>query len=1430
MKLLEQTPDQIRQSAAALPFVQQNDPYATPGDLTDQGSSAIDAAWASFRRENTIYSLSYAKGVNDAVGQDDDFDPEFNPYQWMKDNLDPKVVEQLAEEIDQGYYDYATGPRDMQSRVILHMHEKALLKEQEDHAIASFLGGALGAILDPTILVPGLGAGSRAVAGLSKAARIGAGTTAAMTVVGAQELALHQAQDLRTWKESLMNVGVAGAFVGGLGAFGVALQKGGILHPENIHNPLRPENLRDQGVEAHVPGMEGNDIVLPQGSASLSAAAVDMGLASPAPRKLAGDGVMARLSEKIGESAAMRFGTPVGRALRWTSDLGVNTVVRLMDVGGVLTDTNRFGKRTGLSAEDIKRDYETLGNKVLMRADQAVRELSKEMTRKMKVEDFWSTARKTLNGTLNDSDLLGLEKAYGKENVDKVIAKVSRWTDEVHQVNEVFERKLMDYGFLRDEEAVASLRDRVDQLQQQIEKDLEPFRKQYNDAKEALKGKTGDERKAQVAAVEKLKQDLEVAEAAQATAKGHLQTAREDLRAQLALPKSLGRDYGYAQLWDDSVIMADHEAFEDFLLRALVDSPDEDWLMEAFRLTTSEFENLKTADRAQYDSIVRDWAGDREYFEIARLERALKSAKIRAEDAENEFSEVARQLGLVKRNEAAANLSEARKFRDRLQAQLEAARTARDAAAQEARAFKAAATAARQKTLDRQSSFIEVKPDAGAAELERFGRAEGRTARFFETGKATQGEARLQHGESKETRTTTSDPKGIEKVSRVFDEARKDAFERPIEAAPAPEPKRTVALADAEARASELDRQLAREDARVTKAEERLARFEEAHAEATARRENVKAARDFLEDYAKTVKEQRNLSAKNVAELKRKLKAKQKKVPLEEAVRTIRKNLSDRETLPTAIMDRVVPETGRMKARRIMLSPEFRREAEDAGWLRTDLQRILPLQYRQLGGHLGIREAFDIGPGRRYQSWQQILDEVRDDYDAMKATAREAGDTKRVSELQAEFENLEKDIATLKGRLLGTEDLGIDPNHFLAWTSRKVRQASFLRFGSTFLISSLTDIGIMALRHRMLPMMAKYGRRALMESVNTIPESNIQSMVYATEIGSRAMMMHSRLGDADIMQMSGFGVRGTRRQKVSAAIDLVGDKLTDKVLMVSLMPQWNRMWKIMSGLQLNDELGKLLRDYDNIPLAKRTDLASLGIGREEAQRIAAMIEKHGIDEDGLFNPRIERWIDEPGGDDLARIYRVALQRDMNRSILTLGIGDTPRIMDKWYGKVLLQFQSFAFKFTNGYLRPLIQRGAHLNDIRAAASFALLMASTAFVIALKDKMRGEDPAARYEEDRLRETSLEFLDRSGLMGYMAPYFQAGAKLTGIEGSSRYSRQNWFEPILGANAGLFGDVQRFGSAVFEGDGEDAQKKALLLMPFGSLIRSGIHLFADD
>lgn len=222
--------------------------------------------------------------------------------------------------------------------------------------------------------------------------------------------------------------------------------------------------------------------------------------------------------------------------------------------------------------------------------------------------------------------------------------------------------------------------------------------------------------------------------------------------------------------------------------------------------------------------------------------------------------------------------------------------------------------------------------------------------------------------------------------------------------------------------------------------------------------------------------------------------------------------------------------------------------------------------------------------------------------------------------------------------------------------------------------------------------------------------------------------------------------------------------------------------------------------------------------------MAAFIKQFGKTEDGRFDPRLEDWHSTSEGAAAARDFRIAIMRDMDRAIATPGIGDTPRLMSTWWGKLWLQFQTFAFASLNRTIYPLTQRMVSFQEKQAFMSLGILMAASTFVMIGSDLRNGRDPTERFTQQQYGKTLHEIIDRSGFLGWTSPYADSLLKLssgiTGYGGTSRFARNNALSGILGINAALVSDIQSAAGAAASGD-PNVINKLLVLAPFSAQTR---------
>lgn len=624
-------------------------------------------------------------------------------------------------------------------------------------------------------------------------------------------------------------------------------------------------------------------------------------------------------------------------------------------------------------------------------------------------------------------------------------------------------------------------------------------------------------------------------------------------------------------------------------------------------------------------------------------------------------------------------------------------------------------------------------------------------------------------------------------------------------------------------RMDELTKQVARDEARLKKLDEQRTNVDAALAKAEARKADVQSRKDAMGDLLAEVKSARGVAAKDLKGAKRLLKKTKGDLPIDKMIDQVFDNLTSSRGMPQGIIDRLSREsdrtTGRVRDRIIQLSKEQRMAGIQHGFLQDDLPQILYNQYDQVTAELGLREALEIGPGERFSSWDDRMSFVETEYNDMIA---DAPDRKAKDRLRKERDVVLDDLVEARDRIRGNVMASDGTSHGWAnWMSSKVRAWTYARFGGGFLISSQTDLATFALRHGGFgKALTKHGRQSAKSAWNLtmsgVPQNEMESFVASMELGIGASAHARRWGSEDLVNgrygSHGIGTGTTRA--VTGAVDKATIGVNEFVSKVSFLPHWNRFMKIMAGHMMSVRIRDSVGRFDNLSKIEMADLASVGIGRKEAARLHKLIQQHGETVDGQFNPGLEHWPSEDG-----RLFLMAIQRDMNRSINTPGVGDTPRLMSTWWGKLWLQFQTFAFTFINRYAYPTAQRIAH-GDRKAIASTIWLMGAATNVMIMKDIINGRDPSERFKNENLDSTLHEVIDRSGLLGWTSPYVSTALKGAGFGGAGRYSRQNAFGALGGVNYGLLTDIGRLYASATDADPEVIEK-AIILSPLSTQLR---------
>lgn len=1295
-------------------------PFSRPFDPDRNDVSAFESFGAASGRDNSIISAINDRVIRGRADGSEEADPNFNPYGYLSDNYEDSDLFDVYEYILDGDLDNARSPQEVEGIIADIREERARSEAASANPVAGLLGSIVGAIADPTSYVPVGGAAS-------KLGRTGRALLQGSASAAASEVALQGSQRTRTLEESIMNIGVSGAIGGGVGAFAAATARGQTLNPNNLNNPLRRENLYSHPMV--IRGEDGTlDEILPEELTVIQRDTDDLSAArtsgrqdafSPSESQIANRWTPQSKAGKVAKSAGDFFmtRTPLGRGMRSSSHEARMMTLALADPGGTMTRGNLAGKAGPQAAENIKRNYMINAEQVMSSLQRSVRDLQMRVDKRATDQEVFRLTQRLLY-KMEDQELSRqLTDKYGEKGFEEFRKAAEQNAQEIHRLNREFEMKLIDEGLLRDDAKVSQLESELDRLREEVEQ-----------------LKQSDASKAEIDRARTIRDDVQ-----------------EDLTAENRKAAPLGDEYGHAQLWNRDVLRENPEEAKAFLRDALFDSPDVDWLMDSYNLTPDQFRALRQEDRARYDQILDDWAGDAWYHRVDLAEKELAAAQRKEKQSLLDLNDAMRNLGVLKRKEGQLTLSEARKKRDALNAEWEAAKQSK----------------ARRE-----------------ADLRAFQRGLGASARM-----------------AKRPEISLQPRRQVQQTGKEIGET------------------------------NTLQAQVARETKRMESLAARRDRMDAALQAVEARKAQVTQAREALNDTIKLIKDTHKGDARTAKQAKKLLRKNTKATPLDKMIDEVYANLTQMGRVNPGIMDKIAMEsdntTGRVKERVISLNGEQRMAGIQQGFLRDDLPKILFQQYDQTSAELALREALDYGPNRRWSSWDERLKAIEEDYDDMisQAETRETKD-RLIAERKQLLGEGDKpgDFHIMRDRLRGQTVTDDGFHGWANWLSAKVRGLQFARFGGGFLISSQTDLASVALRTGGLgKALSQHGRSAAKSAYHlskrhSTPRNEMEAYIASHELGMGAVA-HAARFDADDLVNGPYGGRGLgsgKTRRVTGAIDKGYEVVSEKVTIFSGLPAWNRYWKIVSGHMMATRVRDSVGRFDKLSEIERADLASVGIGKAEAGRMAKQIEKHGnTDADGRFDPGLERW----DNDEDVRTFLMAIQRDMDRAINTPGVGDTPRLMSTWAGKTWLQFQTFAFTFINRFVYPAIQR-ASMGDKNAITSIGIALMAATNVMVMKDLMRGENPAERFKPENMPSTAYEIVDRSGFLGWMSPYVNAGMTLSPIGGASRYARNNVVTSLLGVNSNLPREISMALSAAADAD-PDAIQKTLVLMPFSSQLR---------
>ncbi|HHE7967404.1 TPA: hypothetical protein ACPFO4_003806 [Serratia marcescens] len=453
-------------------------------------------------------------------------------------------------------------------------------------------------------------------------------------------------------------------------------------------------------------------------------------------------------------------------------------------------------------------------------------------------------------------------------------------------------------------------------------------------------------------------------------------------------------------------------------------------------------------------------------------------------------------------------------------------------------------------------------------------------------------------------------------------------------------------------------------------------------------------------------------------------------------------------------------------------------------YLESDANYVLQRHIREASAEVELTRTFGN------KSLDKQLKDIQDEYDAlMRSKPNEQ------AKLAKARDNDIRDITALRDRLVGTYGMPDDPSSFFVRAGAFLRSANFVTKLGGMTVSAIPDLARGVMVNGFSNSMRGYSALISRSPAFKASRAEMQKMAVGLET-----ILHTRARTmGDLVDSS------SRTTAVEAGME----RVTDVFGKLTLMGHFDDVNKSVNGMITSDSI------LSGAAAAKK--LAKLGINPNMAGRIRSEFQKHGEVIDGWHIGNFEKWDDQ----HVAGVFQSAVLKDVNNTVITPGIGDTPLWASTPLGKTVFQFKSFATASYNRATLGGLQEGTAQFYYGTAFQIGL----GALTYALKQAANGKDIDTSPQK-----LVLEGLDRSGILGPLMEYNNMAEKASGgmvglgaIFGTgtqSRYASRGFIGSALGPTFGLLDTLTDVTSGVLNGDaGDRVIHNARTLLPGNNL-----------
>lgn len=485
------------------------------------------------------------------------------------------------------------------------------------------------------------------------------------------------------------------------------------------------------------------------------------------------------------------------------------------------------------------------------------------------------------------------------------------------------------------------------------------------------------------------------------------------------------------------------------------------------------------------------------------------------------------------------------------------------------------------------------------------------------------------------------------------------------------------------------------------------------------------------------------------------------------------------------------------------------KDSQVSEFLVSDIDQLSDYYWKTMSADLAIAERFgDVEMSEAFEALKFGYNEAiaKATTDLPGAKNKRARD-KRIETLESQRERSVKDITAMRDRLRGTFGAPPDPNSLRYRSLAVMRGLNVMAQLGGAAVSSVPDLGRHVMVHG-LTRSFKTGVQVLANGIGGIKANKVelQRMGVGWEF-----VLDSR---SDSMFDLGDHWRG------GSKFEDVVHSASSNFAMVNLLTPWNHAMKQAAGFMTQDRTLDAVLSVARGETTKRAAkelgrLADLGIDVDGARRIAAMFDQFGDTRRARFKiANTDLWTDRRA----VELFRGSTTKEVDRVIVTPGIGDKPLIMSGPVGQTFFQYKSFAVAATQ---RVLVS-GLQQRDAAFANGLLVTVGLGMMVYAAKQGLAGkelaDDPATWIREG---------VDRSGTTGVLTDFANildkvnlGPSRLLGIEQPSRYASRNALQSVAGPTFGLAQTGFQIAGAVSVGEFTESEAKSVRrLLPYHQL-----------